>query len=400
MPKILRSLIALALLISAQPALSQTDAEAEAEAEAEASRQEAFRQGMADIVDGLNTGSYFRFELAIDRDDLIERIFGLRLIDGKIKRDFRDDMKEFDKWSNFVESLLADEAEDGMRATLLLVESRGDRGRAVVRYDMSFFRANYHEYDLRLNEDGRLVIIDWNDYYWGHKFTDSVGMMLVQIKPNENSARKLVGIPNIRELQIFQIMEILKATRDRDFDRFNQIMEAMDEKLRSQRTIIKLGLDTSRLARKRRVQRDMLTLIDEHFPGDPLFAQALMDLYLPAERYQDAIDTLAALQKHLRVDDALLNARVSSILLAMGQIEEAHALAMKSVEQERDLELGWWSVFRARVTAEDYGSAIEALEVLEDDFDRSLGPDALSKDPMFRPLMLSAEYRTWFEESD
>lgn len=400
MPRVFKSFVILVLVAAGQPALAQADSEANAEATAEATRQQAFRQGMTDVVDDLNAGSFTRFRRALDRDDLLERIFGLRLIDGNIKRDFRDDMKEPDTWNAFAESLLADEAKNGMRATLLTVESRGDRGRAVVRYDMTFFRANYHEYDLRLDEYGRVVIIDWNDYYWGHKFTDSVGMMLVQVKPNENSARKLISFPNIRATQMFQVMEILKATRDRNFDRFNQIMEAMDDQLRNERAIIKLGLDTSRLARKRRAQREMLTLVDANFASDPLFAQALMDLYLPAERYEDAINTLEALQKHLRIDDALLNARISSIQLAMGEVDEAHALAMKSVDQEPNLELGWWSVFRARVTAEDFGSAIEALEELENRFDRSLGPDALSKDPMFRPLMLSAEYRTWFEESD
>jgi tetratricopeptide (TPR) repeat protein len=394
-PKILAPLV---LLLAAHAAVPQT--ELEAQAAAEAIKQEAFRQGMTDVVGSLNSGSYVNVTRALDRDDFVDRIFGLRLIDGTLKRDFRDDMKEPDKWNGFVESLFQDEAEKGIRGTLLLVESRGDRGRAVVRYDMSFFRANYHEYDLRLDSNGHMYIIDWKDYYWGHTATDRIGLMLVQARPNENAARKLVSLSNAREPQIFQVMEILKATRDRDFNRFTQIMEAMDEKLRKEPSIVKLGLDTARAARKRRVQRDMLTIIDENYADDPLFAQALMDLYLPAKRYQDALDTLDALGNHLRIDDALIKARKSSILLAMEQVEDAHALAMESVEQEPGLELGWWSVLRARVTAENYGSAIEALEVLEDDFDHSLGPDALSKDPMFRPLMLSAEYRTWFEESD
>ena len=84
----------------------------------------------------------------------------------------------------------------------------------------------------------------------------------------------------------------------------------------------------------------------------------------------------------------------------MERLEDAHSLAVKSVTQEPNLELGWWSVFRARVTAGDFAAAIEALEVLEDDFGHSLGPDELSKDPMFQTFMLSDEYRVWFEESD
>ena len=83
----------------------------------------------------------------------------------------------------------------------------------------------------------------------------------------------------------------------------------------------------------------------------------------------------------------------------MNRIDDATELALKSVTQEPDLELGWWSVIRARVTAKKYADAIEALETLERDFGQALGPDALSKDPLFREFMLSAEYRGWFEGS-
>ncbi len=398
MPRLLRFLIPLVLVMSSPLANAQTELD-EREAQ-EQIKQLAFRDGMIGIVGSLNAGSFKLFTKAIDRNNFIDRIFGLRLIDGGIKRDFREDMNEPGKWNDFVASLYAEEAEEGIRASLLIVESRGDRGRAVVRFDMSFFRANYHEYDLILDDKGRMRIVDWNDYFWGNKFTDRMGLTLVQAKPNQNAARKLVDFPNVRDSQVFQVMEILKATRDRNFDRYDQIVEAMDDRLKNQRVVVMLGLDAARVARKRRSQRKALEKVAELFPDDPLLTLALLDFYLPEKRYQDAYDSLARLQKHLRVDDALLNARLSSILLVMDRVDDAHELAMKSVTQEPNLELGWWSVFRARVTAEDYAAAIEGLEILEDNFGHSLGPDALAKDPMFQKFMLSPEYRVWFEESD
>ncbi len=395
MSKLLQYLTPLVLLMSTQVAVAQTDID---EREAlEQVQQQAFRDGMAAIVDDFNAGSVVLFTKSLDKNDFLERIFGLRLIDGGIKRDLRKDMGDSSKWAAFVESFFRNEAEQGLRATLLIVESRGDRGRAVVRFDMSFFRANYHEYDLRLDGKGRMQIVDWNDYFWGHRFTDRMGLTLVQAKPNVNAARKLVNYSSVREAQVFQIMEILKATRDRDFKRYDEIMESLDDRLRSQPVVIKLGLDAARQARRRRAQREALVLVDKYFPDDPLFSLALMDYYLPEKRYQDAYDALTRLQTHLRIDDALVNARLSSVLLVMEQVEDAHSLAVKSVTQEPGLELGWWSVFRARVTAGNYADAIEALEKLESDFGHSLGPDALAKDPMFRKFMLSSEYRAWFE---
>ena len=399
MPKTLKFLTPLLLMMCSQIAYAQ-QAELDEREVQEQIKQQAFRDGMSSIVGNLNAGSFMLFTKAIDRNNFIDRIFGLRLIDGGIKRDFREDMQESTKWNDFIASLYAEEAEQGILATLLIVESRGDRGRAVVRYDMSFFRANYHEYELILDDSGRVRIVDWNDYFWGHQFTDRMGLTLVQAMPNPNAARKLVDFPNVRESQVFQIMEILKATRDRNLDRYKQIVEGMDERLKNQRVVVMLGLDAARAGRKRRSQRAALQRVHELFPRDPLLALALLDLYLPAERYQDAYNSLAALQKHLRVDDALINARLSSVLLVMDKVDEAHELAMKSVTQEPNLELGWWSVFRARVTAEDFPAAIEGLEILEDNFGHSLGPDTLAKDPVYQKFMLSAEYRVWFEESD
>ena len=77
------------LSLSLQAALAQEDAR-EAERRAEIERQETFRAGFQDIVTDLNGDSLERFANAIDRDDMLERIFGLRLIDQKVKQGFRE----------------------------------------------------------------------------------------------------------------------------------------------------------------------------------------------------------------------------------------------------------------------------------------------------------------------
>ncbi len=119
MPKILQCLTPLVLLMSTHAAVAQTDID---EREAlEQIQQQAFRAGMSAIVDDFNAGSVVLFTKSLDRKDFLERIFGLRLIDGGIKRDLRKDMGDRDKWAAFVESLFKNEAEEGLRAWLLIV---------------------------------------------------------------------------------------------------------------------------------------------------------------------------------------------------------------------------------------------------------------------------------------
>lgn len=362
----------------------------------EARRQQAFRDSMGVIVDDLNAGSFTRLVRAMDDDDVLERIFGLRLIDQRIKRDFRERIREDDGFDRFIESLYREEAKDGLRARLLTVESRGTRGRAVVRFDMSHFRFNYLEYQLELDDKDRMSVLDWDDYMRGYGMSERVGLTLVQSQPSVSSARKLIDYSNVQERDVFRIVEILKASRDRDFDRFFDIFENLDEQLQRQRAVMVVGLDAARDARKRRQQRAMLVAIDRYYPKEPLFALALLDYYFPDRQYQKAYEALTRLARKLGIDDAVTNARLSSTTLVMGKVEEAIAHAAKSVEQEPDLELGWWAVLRAQVAGGDFAAAVVALGQLSERFGHRLDPETLAKDPSLKTFTESSEYGDWF----
>ena len=392
----MRLLLLLGVYLLVGPVVAEQSLE-EREA-AEARMQQAFKDGVGLIVEDLNRGSFDRFVGSIDQEDMLERIFGLRLIDPRIKRDFRDNMKERGRFAGFIESSFAMESSDGLKARLLLVESRADRGRAIVRYDMPHFQVNYHEYDLRLDDKDRVIIVDWNDYFWGHQFSDRQGLSMVQAQPNKNAVRKLIDFPNVREQQVFQVVEVLKATRDRDLKRYFEIVNGLSEELHRQRVVIKVGIDATREARSRRSQRQVLEWIDQYFPEDPLFSIALLDYYFPDRQYQKAYDALTRLRDTLDVDDdGVMNARLSSAALVLNQLEDSIAFATRSVTDEPGLELGWWAVLRSNVAARQYGEAVKALNELEGKFGHSLGPDALGKDPTMQEFARSAEYRDWLE---
>lgn len=362
----------------------------------EARLQQKFRDDMATIVDDLNNGSFVKLVRAIDKNDMLERIFGLRLIEQRIQRDFREDMKKKGRFPDFIEAAYSAETKDGMRAHLLLVESRGDRGRAVVRFDMSHFQFNYVEYELHIAKNNRLKVIDWKDYLWGNQFSDHVGLSMVQAKPNKNAVRKLIDFPNVREQQVFQVIEVLKAARDKNFDRFFEIFDSLDVSLQRQRAVLVSGLDASRLARKRRSQRRLLMTIAEHYPNDALFSLSLLDYYFPDKQFEKAYDALMRVKRKLRIDDGVTSARLSSAMLVMGKLEDASALADKALTQEPNLELGWWAALRARVAAGNNVDAVLALEHLKTEFGHTLDPDALAKDPTLARFARSDEYRNWF----
>ena len=163
----LRKMLLIGGLVLTSVAGAQDDERA-AERQAEVERQEIFRAGFQAIVEDLNRNSLERFAQAIDQEDMLERILGLRLIDQKVQKGFREEFSE--NLPSILESAFASTG-GNIRAAWLGFGSKGNRGKAVVRYDLPDFQFNYHEYELRLDEKGRVVIVDWVDFLVGEKFS-------------------------------------------------------------------------------------------------------------------------------------------------------------------------------------------------------------------------------------
>ena len=362
--------------------------------EAERARQDAFRFGMETVVNDMNYGSFDRLVNAIDQKDMLDRIYGLRLIDPKIKKQFNDKLGY--TWESLIKSDFS-VPDDGIKATLLGVKSRGDRGRAVVRYDAEDFEFVYHEYDLRLDSRDRVVIIDWTNFVSGWKFSDSVGTQLVMGAPSDHAKRKLVDLKNMSTRELFQFGELLKAARDRKLDRYLEIRDGMSERMRNQRIVIELSVSVARAGRKKRAMSNALKIMAERYPDEPLYSLMLLDYYFPSRKYEEAFASLQRVSDRLDVEDAAMDARFSAAALVMGNTQDAAAYAERAIGREPSLELGWWSALNARAAMSDFGGSVTALQRLESEFEYKLGPDALKKNKSYAQLLQSEEYRSWRE---
>ncbi len=385
-------MLASGIASSLAPVLAQ-DEDYEALIARENEQREAMRNGMLAVVDGVNSGSFALLVGSIDQADMLERIFGLRLIDQRVKKQFRENFES--SLEPMVTQLIVGRQQEPVKATLLGLRSRGNLGKAVVRYDLANFQFSYHEYDLTLDDRDRLVIVDWTDFFWGERFSDSIGVGLVSAAPSASAVRKLVDFQNITESQLFKMTEALKAIRDRNVPRYFEIVEGMDDRLRRQRVIVLGGVQMTKQVRARRQLRTALTAMAEYYPEDPLYTNLLLDYFFPTRRYEDARASLQALKARLEIEDAAMEARLSSTELVMRNADAAVGHADRAIELENDLELGWWAALRSRTAAGDFAGAVAALTTLEETFGHDLDPEALGKDKSLARFVESPEYQEW-----
>jgi len=384
-----RALLAFLIVLLVVPALAD---DADDREELELARQQAFRSGFTTIVESLNLGTFDLLVSSINREEFIDRIFGLRLISQTIQRDFRENMQT--QFADLVKSGFA-VSEDGVKATLLGIESRGDRGRAVVRFDLPKLQFGYHEYELILDKKNRVIVVDWVDFLRGEGFTDGVGVSLTIALPSKQAMRKLIDYKNVKDSDLFQFTELLKAARDRRADRYIDIINNLSPEMQRQRIVVLTGVQLTKTINSRRMMRTALIQMANHFPEEPLYSLMLLDYYVPSKMYEEAVAALRRTYEQFDFDDAAMEARLSAIVLVMGNSADASALADRAIELEPGLELGWWSALRARVASSNFAGAAEALQQLEQHHGHSLGPEALKRDKSFAALLASDEFKTW-----
>jgi tetratricopeptide (TPR) repeat protein len=254
---------------------------------------------------------------------------------------------------------------------------------------------SYHEYELVLDEEVGLRILDWSDFMWGEKFTDSIGNTLVAASPRPQAVRKMIKYKNIRDQEVFQLTELLKAARDSDIKRYAEIINAMEPRLLQERSVVLLSVQMSKNWGNRRMLRTALVQMAQYFPDDPLYSLALLDYYVPSRMYAEAVAGLQRTYAKFGFEDAAMEARLSALTLEMDHDADALAHAERAVELEPGLELAWWSALRARAAMANYGSAVEALQQLEQEHGHTLGAAELERDKTFAALLASEEFTSW-----
>ncbi len=357
-----------------------------------ASAQADTRQQFEAIIDGLNKNSFDRFNRAISKKDMTARIYGAYMIEPEVRQAFSNDFATSIQ-GMFVSSF--PKSKRDVLGTVVDFQFQGSEGRAVVRYAASGYRYAYHIYELGVDSKGRILILDWIDYYQGSRFSRQVAEGLVMAMPGKAATRNLLGNRNYDEGQIFQAGELFKAVRDNQPERFFQIFDGLDAALQKEPVILRLNLQLAMVFPQSPRAGNAVGLITESYPKEALYSSQLSNHYIQTGQFREAIDALTTLQTGLGLTDGATESLKSSAALAMNELEESERYALQATTSEPGLEVSWWSLLRARTRAGDYAGATEALARLEDDFGHSMDPATLRRDRFLKVLADKPEYKDW-----
>jgi len=338
--------------------------------------------------------SFAMIQNFLDQTDLTNRILSHQSVQPDVEQMFRGDF-----WNVIERGVLGvmPPKGSGVKGELVQFAFENGKGQACVRFRFPQHAYQFHRFELRQDRRGRLKIVDWFDSNIGLTFSAFMGEELLSTKPTKEATRRLLSIKSPTDLQLFQATEILKAIRDREAQRFFEIYDEFDPQLKQEPWIAKNAVTMARgLKDIDRFARTFEIFVDV-FAENPDMALLLSDFYLIVEDYEHAFTSMQRFEQHFAVNEGALPAKLSALALATGKPEEAEKFAVKATTNEPNVELGWWSLLRARAAARDYQGAIEALTYLEDNFGHQLDAAKLRRDKFraFTTLASSQEFKDW-----
>lgn len=347
-----------------------------------------------EILDDLNEESFDEMRRAIDPDEMLECVYGLRTIDPVVRKAVFDDFWPITE--SVVMGLMPNQNR-GKPGKIIDFRFEDGEGTAIVRYPQPGFTYTYLVFELYQDSRERLRIHNWYDSSVGYSFCGQFGDALVVMMPNKEATREQLDVVNPTDLELFQVTEIFKAGRDSNHARFFEIYEQLSDELKRQPLIATFAVWLSFEMQDQQRYIDAMEIYREIYGNSPAYSMVLADYYLRVGQFQSAFDRMEVFRERLAAEEGATPARMSAAALALGENEKAEEYAVMATTIEPTLELGWWSLLRARARVGNFAGCIDALTHLEDDFGKRIDASKLRRDRFkaFNELANSQEFKDW-----
>lgn len=347
-----------------------------------------------EILAAINSQSFSKFQSAIDKTDLSNRITSTRVIEPDARKILNDNF-----WQIIEEGFRRNLPPAGSKNEAQLVDFvfENGKGRAGVRFNQPNFEYAYQVFELRHDARARLIIVDWFDTGTGQMLSAGVGEELVMVMPSKAAIRKQISISNPSDLELFQITEIFKASRDKQPARFFEIYDEFNEPLKREPFIAKYAVFMAFALKDKDRFVHALDIFVDVYSQDPNYGLMISDFFVSAQAYEESYVALSRFHANFSLKEGAIPARLSALALALEKMDDAEKYAVEATNDEPALELGWWSLLRARARSQDFEAAIEPLTYLEDHFGHRLDEAKLRRDKFqgFSTLVSSEEFKEW-----
>jgi len=353
----------------------------------------AYDKAVQAIVSDLNQHKTDSFNKAIDAEAILDKTFDGLMLDANVKSGVRASLKTAIQTK--IANSIIEHIPAGGHSKVLRIKPVANLMTALVRLDYGDNGNAYYDLQLSQSPNGSIRIVDWYDYSFGQTYSQNLRQIVAMISPTPTLLGKVFDIASNRTKAMDDMMELIKLYHDKKHDKVVLKVLSMDEDMRKNRMLSIIAVQSGNMSGNERLYHQALANLEHYYRDDPSMTFLLIDYYFLEKRFDKVISATDQLMKSFGVDDASLYTIKANALAGQGKYGEAVIQAEHATSSEPDYEIGYWSLLSASSKARNYAKAVETAQALEKRFSYNLGPEALSKDATFAPLIQSAEYKKW-----
>lgn len=312
--------------------------------------------------------------------------------DDKMKQEYTTGIR---KGFNIGRSTAAAAAKDGSYTFLRLRTVNGKK-LALFRLltDGAF---NYHEYLLEASPSGGVRIVDLYIYLSGENISQSFRRIYVNLAASEPGVvGKLVGNQNEMVEGLKQLQAMNKLIQQRKHAEALKIYRGMPESMQKEKVCLVARLQAGTQVSPKE-SMDALEALRKEYPGDPAILALSLDPLLLAKRFDEVIAAVDELDKSVGGDPYLDTMR-ASVHLEKGDADQARACAKRSIEKDKTLAMGYWTLVAISLRTKTFADTVSWLNEIEKNLGLEIGD--LSKIEMYGEFMKSPEHAAWRKSRD
>lgn len=321
--------------------------------------------------------------------------FDLRPIVEKVNRKLKVEGSLLDVLKTTIRTILVAGSYEDVKSLpsnnavkLIRVKIRNNKAFVLVRLNYGGDGVTYIEYVLSRSEDS-VVIIDWNDFGSGYKYSDYITEMWSFIYPNKAAITSLLS--GRRTVRQRIIMDISANVKQKKFSKVYADYKLLDVKVRRQKILANIMIKHAHASGLKNFQMAVLEDMFRYHSND--MGLLLFEYYLLKKKYRKAIAAAKKSMEQIKISDPLMNSLIANLYLKTGNIDQAIQMAVQSLNLEPSLFLPHRVLFDSYILKNNYRKASLFAKMLKEKFSFDLSRRALSKNPIYAKFLLSSEYR-------
>ena len=384
----LSSLGLLLLLLAAPAAIAQRGNQ-----ELISKHNEALEHSARAIAEAINNREVAAFLELMDI-----RAFALRV--AKFNADDDTSQKQFaesylKRKQEFAETIFRNLSNTNAQAKFMRIVSNNGEPRALIRFNMGDMGYEYWELDLRRQRDGGYKLVDWYQLSSGQLFSTNVGALTnLMIKPNRNIFETLFGAKKYDQTLSKTLITISNALKTRDTKSAIEAFESLPDDIKFTRVMCTVGINIANLTQDDDLYLSMLARLNKYHADDPSAAFALLDYHLYQQRYDEAIKSIAAIEKRVGRDAFVILLYANVNLLRENFQQSAH-LANQAVETEADFEDAYHTLSLSYVKLNQFENAVQVFELLRQNFGYEYSREDFEREENFSDFVKSKAFHEW-----